>query len=69
MEAQRCWNVMKCGKQDDCPAHPDNGFACWNVAGTLCRGQRQGDYGQKIGECRVKCEFYQGVMAGGIRIV
>jgi hypothetical protein len=69
MEVQRCWTVMNCGMQNNCPAYPDNGFACWNVEGTVCRGQRQGDYGQKIGQCRIHCAFYQGVMAGNIRIV
>lgn len=69
MAAQVCWDIMKCGKHENCPAYPNKGFACWNVEGTLCRGQRQGGYSDKIGECRIKCEFYNGVMSGNIRVV
>lgn len=69
MATQTCWTVMRCGKEDSCPAFPGKGFACWNVEGTLCRGQRQGGYLDKIGDCRTKCEFYQGVMVGSIRVV
>jgi hypothetical protein len=69
MAAQACWEVMKCERAEDCPAYPKQGFACWNVEGTLCRGQRQGVYSEKVGSCRAKCEFYNGVMTGNIRIV
>jgi methyl-accepting chemotaxis protein len=67
MAGQRCWEVMKCGKEQECPAYPDNGFACWNVPATVCRGQVQGGYSDKIGECRIRCEYYNGVMMGSIK--
>jgi hypothetical protein len=64
-----CWEYLKCGREKDCPAYPDKGFGCWNVEGTLCRGERQGDYNVKVGSCRKKCEFYNGVMDGSIKVI
>jgi len=68
MAGTTCWQYRKCGKEHQCPAYPERGFTCWTVEGTLCRGERQGNYDQKIGSCRTQCEFYQGVMAGSIKI-
>ena len=34
------------------------GRACWVVAGTFCRGEVQGIFALKQGNC-VKCEFYK----------
>ncbi|TAL26208.1 MAG: hypothetical protein EPN94_03650 [Nitrospirae bacterium] len=36
------------------------GRACWVVAGTLCRGQVQGTFGQKYKSCEI-CDFYRTV--------
>lgn len=33
------------------------GRACWAVAGTLCKGEKQGTFAQKVGNC-AKCDFY-----------
>lgn len=61
-----CWDFMKCGRDkvglesDDlrsCPAYPDYGKNCAQVAGTLCLGEVQGIYAMKIFDC-VKCAFY-----------
>ena len=69
-----CWEVLKCGREEGgekaadlgvCAAFPDNGRDCWTVAGTLCGGELQGSYAQKIGNCR-KCDFYKKVMMGDI---
>jgi len=38
----------------------NGGRACWVVTGTLCDGQTQGSYEEKIHECR-KCAFYNRV--------
>ena len=35
----------------------NGGRACWVVAGTLCRGEVQGTFARKYGEC-AKCRFY-----------
>jgi hypothetical protein len=59
---------MKCGRETDCPAYPDRGFDCWNLEATMCRGERQGAYDEKIGYCRQLCDYYKGVMRGSIRI-
>lgn len=34
------------------------GRACWVVAGTLCRGEVQGTFAKKFGDC-LKCDFFQ----------
>ncbi len=69
MKPTPCWEYMKCGKEEECPAYPDHGFECWTVEGTVCRGRRQGDYDTKIGSCRIACRYYEGVMNGTIRII
>lgn len=56
-----CWEVMGCKVREGCPAYPEFGRACFAVPGTLCRGQKQGDFESKIERCR-KCPFYGEVM-------
>ena len=68
MAGTPCWEYQKCDKRADCPAYPHKGFECWLVEGTLCRGERQQGYQQKIGDCRTLCGYYQGVMDGAIRV-
>ena len=36
------------------------GRACWAIAGTLCGGQVQGSYAQKLGNC-LNCKFFDQV--------
>ena len=31
---------------------------CWEIAGTLCKGEVQGEYAKKIKDC-AECEVYQ----------
>ena len=38
----------------------NGGRACWVMTGTLCGGQVQGTYAQKLSNC-LDCEFYQQV--------
>ena len=38
----------------------NGGRSCWAIAGTLCKGQTQGSYAQKLGDC-LGCEFYASV--------
>jgi hypothetical protein len=68
MPGTPCWEYQKCTVKEECPAYPSGGHTCWNVEGTLCRGQRQGGYEEKVGACRVTCAFYNGVMTGAVRI-
>jgi hypothetical protein len=39
----------------------NGGRACWLLAGTLCGGQVQGTFAQKLGNCMIDCEFYKKV--------
>lgn len=38
----------------------NGGRCCWAIAGTLCNGEVQGGFGQKVMNC-LKCEFYKNV--------
>ena len=38
----------------------NGGRSCWAIAGTLCKGQTQGSYAQKLGDC-LQCEFYKSI--------
>ncbi|MBU0516343.1 MAG: hypothetical protein KJ621_16395 [Proteobacteria bacterium] len=62
-----CWEFKKCGREQGgakadelgvCPAWPDDGAKCARVAGTLCGGQVQGSFAQKLANC-MDCGFYQ----------
>ncbi|MEI8259166.1 MAG: hypothetical protein WCJ30_26150 [Deltaproteobacteria bacterium] len=62
-----CWEFMGCGREaggarsaelGDCPASPDCGTDCARVAGTLCGGDGQGSFAEKLANCIV-CEFYR----------
>ena len=62
---QNCWEFMKCGRGGGgkrvgqlgvCPAFPDNGQNCANVAGTFC-DLVQGVYAAKYTSCDA-CNFY-----------
>ncbi len=66
--ATPCWEYEKCGKTNQCPAYPDHGFDCWAVSGTLCRGEHQGSYQEKVSDCRGKCDYYKGVMSGSVTV-
>lgn len=72
MYYQNCWEFKQCGRERTgtackCPAtlataaHGVNGGVnagrvCWAVTGTLCDGQRQGTYAEKIPKC-MSCDF------------
>jgi methyl-accepting chemotaxis protein len=55
--AMNCWQFMKCGNEQQCPAYPDNGRDCWHVTGTLCGGEVQGTAEEKRETCLFRCEF------------
>jgi hypothetical protein len=46
------------GKLDGVHGGRRGGRACWVVAGTYCKGEVQGTFAAKFGNCR-ECEFYQ----------
>lgn len=39
----------------------NGGRCCWVVTGTLCGGQKQGEFASKLGKC-MACEFFKSVM-------
>ena len=62
-----CWEFKKCGRElggvnveklGACPAYPDHGRHCARVAGTLCGGDIQGSFAQKLPNC-MHCDFYK----------
>jgi methyl-accepting chemotaxis protein len=60
-----CWDNLNCPTKEACPAYPDFGRKCFAVTGTLCRGESQGSYEDKISSCRDTCKFYLDMMFGG----
>lgn len=66
MERTNCWEEVGCGRQNECPAYPDKGRNCFAVTATMCRGEKQGSYDEKITKCREVCDFYKGMMDGSV---
>ena len=66
MGLKNCWEMLKGQKESGCPAYPDHGRNCFAVTATLCRGETQGSYDEKISKCRISCDFYRGLMSGGV---
>ncbi len=60
----QCWKMMPC-EQADCPCYGREPVRCWQVAGTQCQGQVQGDFARKIGACE-RCKFYQAATSNPI---
>lgn len=58
--ANPCWEIKNCPpeRQKGCPAHPQHGDTCWKVTGTMCGGEKQGTYNEKMDRCR-QCEVYK----------
>ena len=46
-----CWEIMQCSTKEACPAFPWNGMTCAIVLGTICHGDVQNSYGDKIKYC------------------
>ncbi len=59
--SQRCYEVMKCGKQD-CPCYGKEGRRCWQEAGTFCGGLVQGQFAQKYKSCS-ECNYFKSMTA------
>jgi len=58
----RCWEEKKCTKTD-CPAYGNTGnLRCWKIVGTFCKGEVQGDFAKKYGDC-TRCSVYQAARA------
>ncbi len=58
LEMVNCQQTKNCAKTD-CPAYSESEpTRCWEIAGTFCKGQVQGQYAKKIKDCSL-CEVYQ----------
>ncbi|MBN1573066.1 MAG: hypothetical protein JW984_07720 [Deltaproteobacteria bacterium] len=72
MAKKNCWEVMKCGKEEECPAArigrgigthdgKNRGRFCWTVHDTLCMDKAHGSFAEKIRICVNQCKFYKQV--------
>ena len=57
--ADPCWDMKNCptDRRESCPAYPNTGNKCWMVTGTMCGGNEQGSYHEKISKCKA-CDVY-----------
>jgi len=64
-----CWDLLNCGKKNDCPAAKSGngdgmhggehrGRFCWTITGTLCDNDVQGDFAHKINNCINRCDVF-----------
>lgn len=51
-----CSEKLDCRKTD-CPCYGKYNIRCWQIAGTHCGGEVQGDFAQKLGRCE-HCPVY-----------
>lgn len=63
----RCHDTLQCGK-DGCGAWDAENLRCWQISGTHCRGEVQGDMAMKLGSCE-ECEVYQHAMGDEFSII
>jgi hypothetical protein len=68
MKVVNCWDINKCGKENECPAYPNHGYDCWNITGTLCCADSRATYADKVGHCREACIFYHKVILGTVKV-
>ncbi len=56
-----CWDAMKCSKEfkQKCPAWEFQvGDLCWFINGTICKGEAQKNWREKMKICR-HCEVFE----------
>jgi hypothetical protein len=68
-EAKRppCWEQMNCPsrRREKCPAWEfQHGELCWFINGTICQGEAQRSWQQKMEKCR-ECSVFRGLAAEG----
>ena len=64
-----CWDIRDCSakNREACPAWEFNlGHLCWFVNGTICRGEIQGSWPNKMKVCRTCEVFAQAVKPGNL---
>jgi len=58
-----CWVIEKCPMEtrQNCPAWEfQSGHLCWFINGTICHGEVQGSWREKMETCR-KCEVFRSI--------
>ena len=60
MERQNCLEEVLCARREDCPAYPDHGRSSFAVTATLCKGEKQGSYDEKITKAERNMPFLSG---------
>lgn len=58
-----CWEAKGC-EEVGCPAYGEPHVRCWLLAGTYCRGEVQGKFAQKLGDC-LDCDVYRASIEQG----
>jgi hypothetical protein len=59
-----CWVIKKCPleRKKQCPAWEFNaGKLCWFISGTICEGEAQTDWKEKMKICR-SCEVFKSMV-------
>ena len=60
----KCWEEMDCNNTT-CPSYKSTNLRCWQVAGTFCNGEPQGEFAKKFGDCQ-KCRVFKKATEGDI---
>ena len=60
-----CWKRRSATTPPARPTGTMETCACWEVAGTVCRGKVQGKFAQKLGDCSL-CEVYRRARANPV---
>lgn len=53
----KCWRLTNCDKTA-CPGYENDNLKCWEISGTLCKGEMQTDAISKLENCK-KCKVYK----------
>lgn len=63
LKGEPCWRMRDCPAEvrETCPAWEFHaGHLCWFITGTICQGEVQGSWGEKIQICR-NCKVFHGI--------
>ena len=64
MKGKACWVIRKCPREikRNCPAWEFKaGYLCWFINGTICQGQEQKTWQQKMKLCR-QCNVFRSML-------
>jgi hypothetical protein len=62
--SKNCWKIKKCppARKKTCPAYKFKaGHLCWFINGTICEGEIQKNWQDKIGVCK-ECEVFKPIL-------